>query len=50
MTKDPLFLRKQFLIMARNTYTPVTVWMDMPLMAFVLWVRASNELNSEKKK
>lgn len=35
--------------MARNTYTPVTVWTDMPIRTFVQWVKASNELNEKKK-
>ncbi len=33
--------------MARNTYTPVTVWMDMTLTEFGQWIKASNELNKK---
>lgn len=36
--------------MARNTYTPVNVWAEMPLASFGMWIRANNELNEDRKK
>ncbi|MDT3416174.1 hypothetical protein QO009_002042 [Brevibacillus aydinogluensis] len=33
--------------MARNEYTPVNIWMDMPLMEFSEWVHTAIELDKE---
>jgi hypothetical protein len=41
--------RRTVLKMARNEYTPVNIWMDMPLMEFSEWVHASIELEKEVK-
>lgn len=44
------WLRRQCLVMAQNTYTPVQFWLKMPLIEFMGWITASNELLEEKEK
>lgn len=43
------WLRQQFLIMAQNTYTPITFWRDMTLFQFRQWISDSNRLFEERK-
>lgn len=44
------WLRQQFIIMAQNTYTPITFWQDMTLSQFRQWIRDNNQLSEERKR
>ncbi len=44
------WLRRQYLVMAANTYTPVQFWVSMPLVEFMDWITASNDLIAERDK
>ena len=47
--KDGLWLRKQYLILAKNNSTPVPFWLDLPLWELRFWIRANNAVIIEEK-
>lgn len=48
--KDGLWLRKQFLILARNNHTDVSFWASQPLTALQSWILTNNDVVEAGKK
>ena len=41
---------RQCLTMSRNWYTPVTYWLNMPLLELRRWIEVSNKVIEESRK
>ena len=42
-------MRRQTLVMAQATYTPVYFWLSIPIREFTAWIRELNELEKERE-
>ena len=42
-------LREQYIIMAKNTHTPVTYWLDMSIPRLRKWIQANNNIIERQK-
>lgn len=50
MTAGGLWLRKQCILLARHNGGGPLDWLDEPLCRMGGWIRATNELNEQRKK
>lgn len=46
---DGLWLRKQYMILAKNNNTDVSFWQSQPLMALRPWIKANNAIVEDGK-
>jgi hypothetical protein len=37
------------MILAKNTYTPVSFWLSVSMADFASWIRTNNEIVNEEK-
>lgn len=44
------WIRRQCLVMAQNTYTPVQFWVEMPLTELAEWIESNNDLIKERER
>lgn len=43
-------MRRQAIVMAQNTYTPISFWLSMPIREFTEWIKELNELVRQREK
>lgn len=47
--EDGLWLRKQYMILAKNNHTDISFWQSQPLISLRLWVKANNAVIEDGK-
>ena len=44
------WVRRTCMVLAKNTYTPLPFWLDVPFVQIHDWIGTNNELIAESKK
>ncbi len=47
--KDGLWLRKQCMILSKNTQNDISFWLSQPLVALQPWIKANNAIIEDGK-